>query len=464
MSSLLRLIGASRVANISIANGMFNLAEQHVQKKSNAWPNNTPVYNVSVNTTQINEGQSFTISVATRNLRDGNVLYWNNYGNTSALDYSPSFANGTLTVQTYASGGMPNNVEGFANVTISLSSDATTEGNEYANIAISASDGGPILGWANVLIIDTSQSPPPGDYMQFVLVAGGGGGGSQGNGGGSGGGGAGGFLCGNITSLAPSLNRWNPVTIGAGGGQANNGSNSTFGGNTGITAVTSCGGGAGGSGRISGGSNGGSGGGGGGRTDPPGPGFGGGTGTPGQGTPGGQGYHVGGTYISGGGGGGGSVSGTSADQFNNPMNGGAGCQTSILGVSLYFAGGGGGGGHYGSATAGDGGLGGGGGGGGNARGGIGGGCSICTGSNGTQSGGTAPGGAGAPNTGGGGGGAGGSSVGNGAAGGSGILILNMASTRSATVTAGLTISAANTAVPSRKIYCITGGTGCVCFS
>ena len=270
----------------------------------------------------------------------------------------------------------------------------------------------------------------------FLVVAGGGSGGYNGNayykGGG---GGAGGFRTSAGTSgggasaesalTLSTLNTYT-ITVGAGGTVSSttgtSGSNSSIAG-TGITTITSIGGGYGGGGSTS--NNGVSGGSGGGsnassysinQT------VAGGSGTANQGYAGGTAYLTANTtqsYNSGSGGGGaGSVGG---DGVNNTTgaggNGGSGVASSISGSSVTYAGGGGGGGF---STGGTGGSGGGGAGG--------------SGTVGT---------AGTANTGGGGGGSSGGSTATTNLGGSGIVIISYASATPKFVGGTLTTSGGN---------------------
>jgi hypothetical protein len=222
----------------------------------------------------------------------------------------------------------------------------------------------------------------------YLVVAGGGGGGNVGYGGG---GGAGGLLTSSTTLYSGATY---VVTVGAGGNSATNGSNSVVSG-TGLTTITSTGGGAGGSiGAV--GSAGGSGGGGGGATTST---QAGGAGTSGQGFAGGSGTGATGTAV-GGGGGGASAVGQNAPSSTQGGAGGAGTASSISGTSVTYAGGGGGG-HSGGN---------------NGAGGAGGGGAA-----------GAPAVSGTTNLGGGGGGAGNGGAGtNGASGGSGVVIISYA--------------------------------------
>ena len=186
--------------------------------------------------------------------------------------------------------------------------------------------------------------------VDYLVVAGGGSGGNVANGAG-GGGGAGGLRCtvgstgggGSLPSvLSLTANAAYTITVGSGGTVRANGNNSSISG-TGITTVTSTGGGQGGSRSVSGainGATGGSGGGGSGEDS----GSTGGSGTANEGYAGGTG---GGSNVNAGGGGGGAGAAGSARAAGTGTitggDGGAGVTTSISGISLTYAGGGGGG-------------------------------------------------------------------------------------------------------------------------
>lgn len=235
----------------------------------------------------------------------------------------------------------------------------------------------------------------------YLVIAGAGGaGGNMG-----GGGGAGGLLTSTV-SLSPGTVY--TATVGAGGAggvgfaisNPSNGSNSVLSG-TGLTTITSIGGGHGAS--QTGGGVGNSGGSGGGSTYTVGYG---GAGTSGQGYAGGGAWNDP-NYPSGGGGGSGGVGQTPANGSSNGGNGGTGTSSSITGTAVSYAAGGGGG------TNGSGGGGSGGG----------------SGAGNAGSGQNTGGGSGAANTGSGGGGGSGNSNPNygatGGGGGSGVIILSV---------------------------------------
>ena len=266
---------------------------------------------------------------------------------------------------------------------------------------------GATQGWIpnsdDVVSLETPQAVD----TEYLVVAGGGSGG-RGDGGG---GGAGGHLTnfgGTAIGLTPGATY--TVTVGGGGAAStsngNSGSNSVLSG-TGISTVTSIGGGNGSNGTSPAiGGDGGSGGGGG-HFQPAG--AAGGSGTVGQGNDGGDGAGNLAPAYGGGGGGGAGAAGANGSGSSGG-NGGDGLSNSITGSAVFYAGGGGG-----FANSGDGEAGAGGNGGGSA--GKGGSAGVAA----------------TANTGGGGGGTAGTPSG---AGGSGVVILRMATSRYSGTTTG----------------------------
>ena len=251
--------------------------------------------------------------------------------------------------------------------------------------------------------------------IDFLVIAGGGGGGSEGAGGGAGG----------YRTSTQSVGAGTVITVtvgdggagGSGAGSGSVGSNSSISG-SGLTTITSAGGGFGGGNGATGG-NGGSGGGGGnnGATSPAGSGNTPST-TPSQGNNGGS--STGAPYGGGGGGGAGGVGGNKANGSSNGGTGGTGTASSITGSSVTRAGGGGGG-HNGGT-------------GGTATGGGGAGGSSANGTSGTA------------NTGGGAGG-GGLNTTTGGTGGKGVVILSLPTANYSSTTTGsptVTTSGSNT--------------------
>ena len=240
-----------------------------------------------------------------------------------------------------------------------------------SNLALNGEREGVILtyidstqGWLATSGINegTDALSVPPYSVDFLVVAGGGSGGT-GDADRRAGGGAGGYR---TSTQTVSIGTVITVTVGDGGSVRTNGSNSSISG-SGLTTITSTGGGAGGA-QGSAGDNGGSGGGGAGSTGggPPATIAAGGSGntpstSPSQGSNGGFGEHLGGTYAAGGGGGGAGGVGKDANLNSaDSSNGGVGTASSITGSSVTRAGGGGGKGTGNVNTNGVGGTGGGG--------------------------------------------------------------------------------------------------------
>ena len=418
---------------------------------------------------QINVDSSPTWSTASGTLATINDTATGTHATVSATD-----SDGDTIAYSVQSGSIP------AGTSINSSTGAIS--GDPTDVNSSTTSNFTLRATANTKTVDRAFSiivnPSPID-VYYLLIAGGG---SGGNGYGGGGGGAGGLLT-NYGSTALNFfkNTSYDVTIGTGGAtrpasnvQGYDGNNSTFGGSSGSTAIstlTAIGGGGGGSGgNISSsiGREGGSGGGGG-WTKSYRAGYGTYSGSlgggiydssPRQGYDGMHGSISNASDVGGGGGGAGQAgyfpggqTGSESTQ-TSPAYGGNGLQINIDGNNYYWAGGGGGGSDYNGNAAttqgGNGGLGGGG-------------YGLHTHrSNGTYGGSAINGSAGgndAGNNTGGGGGAGALNAGGSGIGGSGILILRYPNTLTATVG---TLASNTITVGSDKVTYITGtGTGTV---
>jgi hypothetical protein len=303
-----------------------------------------------------------------------------------------------------------------------------------ANLALKGEREGVILtyidstqGWLATSGINegTDALVPPTVLASYLVVAGGGGGGvvaspSQGRGGG---GGAGGLKTGTTSLIIGNVYT---AVVGAGGATNTSGVDSSLSG-TGITTVTSTGGGFGGKGGGLG-NNGGTGGSGGGGATFNAAGTGG-AGTSGQGNNGGNGTEAPPAYGAGGGGGASAVGANGTSTIGG--NGGNGSAYSITGSSVTYAGGGGGG-RYDNGTRSTGGTGGGGDGGNNGNAGVAGGTNL------------------------GGGGGGGRDNFAGGSGGSGVVILSVPTANYSNTTTG---SPTVTTSGSNTIIKFTSGTG-----
>ena len=299
--------------------------------------------------------QSTIVTASTLNAVSGNGYWINTTSNTVTITLPGSASVGdTIEFVDYARNFGTNKIILNTN---SLNFQGGTENAEYNTdgVAVRIVYSGATKGWIPTTDKSVSDTQASNDTeVEYLIVAGGGSGasGSANGGHGGGGGGAGGFQTNyGGTKINFTSGQVYTVTVGDGGAQipydtdsasANDGDDSSLSG-SGITTITSTGGGAGGHGGSSSamdGRPGGSGGGGGsgGSTS-------GGSGntpskSPSQGSNGGQG-NTSGQPFSGGGGGGHGQDGHHG--VNQHGQGGYGTANSITGASVTYAGGGGGG-------------------------------------------------------------------------------------------------------------------------
>ena len=110
---------------------------------------------VSESSTSLNEGQTLTITVNTTNVADGLVLYWTVDQHTGSINASDFNAySGTVTI-----------TNGTGTITIDISADATTEGEEkfavkLYNVPVAEATSANNVANTNVITInDTSTAP-----------------------------------------------------------------------------------------------------------------------------------------------------------------------------------------------------------------------------------------------------------------------------------------------------------------
>ena len=405
-------------ANLNPGNG-------NIFVNSTALTNSNTTFNFTLNATDLelqNTTRAFSATVLTDGVRwvKSNVDEMIVVQNATSFSYTLNAISLSGRTLAYAANSLPNGVTLSGNV-ISGTFSAISNVYTVATANTLATNKTNLYNLCFVVYQPTVQ-------VQYLVVAGGAGGGWESGGGG----GAGGFREGNLF-LLPSTSY--TVVLGGGGsgrsgsaGWGGNGSPSCF------STITSAGGGGGGTYYDYPGRGGGSGGGGG---TYGGAGFGCGNEpavSPSQGNPGNT--ACSGPFGFNGGGGGGAGAQASPGSSGGGGPGGAGRYNLITGSNVAYAGGGGGGGWQPGGS-----------------GGVGGGGSGTTGSTG---------GSGSVNTGGGGGGAG-YPASSGGSGGSGLVILRIPSAYTATF-GSVTATPASTAVPGFKIYCVTSGSGTVCFS
>jgi hypothetical protein len=404
--------------------------------------NNTSNLITQTNSTTITIGSTGqTISLASGASSSGFGLTWNptvqttNFTASVGVGYMVNTTSAVVTVTLPAAPSIGdqvafvdfNETAATNNIILNpngLKIDGTTSNSNIVNggEGVTILYSGTTRGWIPISAANEGTTALSSEYsLDFLIVAGGAGGGG---GYGGGGGGAGGFRT--STQIA---NRGTIITVTVGdGGSAGgsytpggSGSNSLISG-SGLTTITSAGGGYGAGASGPPGAVGGSGGSGGAGTHNTQPGGSGNTPStsPSQGNSGGAGNATG--NPGGGGGGGGAGATGSNGSGGNAGNGGNGTASSITGSSVTYAGGGGGGLDGGGGSAGTGGTGGGG-----------------SGSKAATST------AGTANTGGGGGGNGAGQVG--AAGGKGVVIISMATIHYSGTSSGsptVTTSGSNT--------------------
>ena len=345
---------------------------------------------------------------------------------TVTLPSSPS-AGDEVTIVDYAGTADTNNITITSSDNINGSSNNVLINYERGGVSMVYVDA--TQGWIAYNATNETATGlidiPPNFSVDYLIVAGGGGGGVL-NGGGGGGGG---LLTSSISLVTGNTYT---VTVGAGGSGAipdsiagTNGGNSVLSG-TGITTITSLGGGSGGT-NTQAATSGGSGGGASNGTNT------GGAGTVGQGNRGGNTSATGPSNFAAAGGGGAGAAGADISGSAASSNGGVGLASSITGTSTYYAGGGGGNANGGTSSSG----------------GLGGGGNGIVNSQGTS---------GTNNTGGGGGGSAGAN--NGGAGGSGVVILRYPNTYTISETtspAVLTFTTDSVSVSGYKITTFTSG-------
>lgn len=115
-----------------------------------------PTYDISANTSQINEGGSVTFNIVTTNVNVGTPLYWI----VDRGDVTPT--NGSFNVD----------ASGRYSFTVTANNDSTTEGTAYM-YAYLRSGGiyGPTLDTSGaVTIFDTSLTPPAAPYLSWTIT------------------------------------------------------------------------------------------------------------------------------------------------------------------------------------------------------------------------------------------------------------------------------------------------------
>jgi len=106
-----------------------------------------PTYIITPSSTNVNEGSSLTVNIATTNVADATTLYWTA---TNSGDFATS--SGSFTITSDA-----------GSFTVTPTSDNTTEGNEtfIVEIRTDSTSGTVVAQTTNITIVDTSTTPVP---------------------------------------------------------------------------------------------------------------------------------------------------------------------------------------------------------------------------------------------------------------------------------------------------------------
>lgn len=109
-----------------------------------------PRYTITASSGTINEGSSVTFTVNTRRVRTGTVLYYTLTGSgITSADISDGALSGSFTI-----------TNGTGSVTITMTNDATTEGNESLTFQLrTGSTSGTIEATSTITVNDTSAAP-----------------------------------------------------------------------------------------------------------------------------------------------------------------------------------------------------------------------------------------------------------------------------------------------------------------
>ena len=108
----------------------------------------TPTYSISTSESSVNEGDSFTTTVTTKNVADGTTLYWKLSGTgVNSKDFSSGSLEGSGTVK-----------NGKLTFSHTVASDSLTEGDEKVTITLYDASKKSV-GTSSVTIKDTSKTP-----------------------------------------------------------------------------------------------------------------------------------------------------------------------------------------------------------------------------------------------------------------------------------------------------------------
>ena len=144
------------IANDELTEGTetFNLTLDNGETSIQITVNDTsqgPIYNLSADKTNANEGDSVTFTVNTENVSNGTTLYYSITG-TDAQDFADSANTGIFTISSST-----------GSFTKTLANDLTTEGLEVMSVRIrtGSPSGTVVAGPVEVAVNDTSLTPAP---------------------------------------------------------------------------------------------------------------------------------------------------------------------------------------------------------------------------------------------------------------------------------------------------------------
>ena len=108
-------------------------------------------YSIVPNKQSINEGDSVTYTITTSGLLSGTILYWNNIGSTSAIDFTNGQNKGSILINNNS-----------ATVNLTTLKDQLTEGDEniILELRIDSFSGTVVALSSSVTVVDISRTPP----------------------------------------------------------------------------------------------------------------------------------------------------------------------------------------------------------------------------------------------------------------------------------------------------------------
>ena len=107
-----------------------------------------PTYSLGTSSTSVNEGSTVTFTTTTANVSNGTTLYWSVSG-VSSSDFTVNSTTGSFTIGS----------NGQGSVSLTLSSDSSTEGTEYFTFYVrTGSTSGTIVATSPQITINDTSS------------------------------------------------------------------------------------------------------------------------------------------------------------------------------------------------------------------------------------------------------------------------------------------------------------------